>query len=178
MSNFKVGDLVRIIESPYGCQSLQEGMTGIVVSVGDGNVDLNGKYDCGNENHLCFKDDWIEHAAPENTIQLNETYTSKNGQKWQCIAVRGDTAWLVAGSGKGAAYTFKLDGTNICQGGGEWDIKWKPVVEWVELPITYDAKRQNMTGGHLYNDGYVRANINFPLIDGVPDFAQATVTPV
>ena len=52
-------------------------------------------------------------------LTVGESYTSKNGHKWECIAVKGRVAWLASyynGAADGTAYTFNLDGTSICFG--------------------------------------------------------------
>lgn len=112
------------------------------------------------------------------TIKLNETYTSKNGHTWECIAIKGDVAWL-AGAGDDA-YRFKLDGTNLRQGGGAWDIKFEPVIDWVTntAHLCDDGGSYHMeAGGSVTYSSGVTVTIKYPMIDGKPDFTQATVTP-
>jgi len=46
------------------------------------------------------------------TLQVGETYTSNDGNKWECVAVKGDVAWLAGcydGVADGSAYSFKTD---------------------------------------------------------------------
>lgn len=50
-------------------------------------------------------------------LTVGERYTSKNGNKWECIAVKGKVAWLAgvfSGEVIGSAYSFNLDGTSKC----------------------------------------------------------------
>lgn len=109
-------------------------------------------------------------------IEIGKEYTSENGHRWKCIHIDGDYAWLVPVGEKSAAYVFKTDGANISQGGGEWNIKFEPVVEWVEHDLNYDK----IVHASFY-DGHDREGVNlrirFPLIDGTPDWSQAKVTP-
>lgn len=171
MNVYDIGDKVRILHTDYTGEGLEVGTVHKVSAyfAGTGGVELYApNLDVG----LYFSHSEVEPYTPANTIKLNQQYTSKNGHKWECIAVRCDVAWLVAGNGKGAAYTFKLDGTNICQGGGAFDIKWEPVVEWVEDTLGYDTNDR-----HIYSTlGDVKINVSFPLIDGEPDFTQARIT--
>lgn len=54
-------------------------------------------------------------------LTAGETYTAKNGGKWECIFVRDGIAWMTHGTG--TAYTWNADtGENICQGGGAYNI--------------------------------------------------------
>lgn len=115
----------------------------------------------------------------QNTIQLNRQYTSKNGQKWECIAIRGEVAWLSVVDGDDA-YRFKLDGTNLSYGFGAWDIKWEPVIEWRTntAHLCDDGGSYHMGAGESGSySGGVTVTIKYPVVDGKPDFTQATVTP-
>ena len=109
-------------------------------------------------------------------IEVGGKYTSVNGNKWKCIFVDGDNAWLAPDGMQSAAYVFKTDGTNISQGGGEYNIRFEPVVEWVEYDLNYDPN-----GCAAFYDGHDREGVNlrirFPLIDRSPDWSQAKVTP-
>ena len=112
---------------------------------------------------------------PDNTLVVGGKYTSKNGTEWECIAVRGDTAWLAWSSDdgpSGAAYRFKTDGTNICQGGGNWDIAFPPREEWITTRFPVDFRNRESPRGF---DRHV-ARIRFKMVDGKPDWSTATVT--
>ncbi len=110
-----------------------------------------------------------------NTLTVGETYISKNGHKWLCIAVDGEYAHMrQADVPASAAYCFKTDGTNISQGGGEWDIKFEPVVEWVDTRFSVSTRNTSRKDG---GDNHI-AQIRFPLIDGKPDWSSAKLTGV
>lgn len=173
MSKFKVGDRVRI--------------TGRNGKLGDHKFDIGQvvvlssreKFHDDNDLRLIAwrsgewyidEEEFVMADSVINTIQLNHQYTSKNGQKWECIAIKDGIAFLSSG-GEGDAYRFLLNGENLSQGGGLWDIKWEPVVEWVNTKGSW-AKKGEMHPNHYHY------NIRFPLIDGKPDFTQANVTPV
>lgn len=125
---------------------------------------------------LVFPESFVE-KAQVSTIVIGGKYTSHNGVTWECIGVKGDNAWMASDCGpgpSGAAYSFKTDGTNICQGGGAWNVKWEPVVEWVEDSLCYSSEDKR-----VYSTlGDMPLTIRFPLIDGKPDFTQATVSPL
>lgn len=109
-------------------------------------------------------------------IEVGGEYTGYNGHEWKCIAVDGEYAYMRNQDAPySAAYCFKTDGTNVSQGGGDWDIKFEPVVEWVENDLNYDPNgRASFYDGHDLEGTNLR--IRFPLIDGTPDWSQAKVT--
>ena len=96
-------------------------------------------------------------------IVVGEEYTSYNGHDWKCIHVDGDCAWLAPVGEKSSAYVFKTDGTNISQGGGEWDINFEPVVETVTVVGSIN------NGDHKF---YMTVDV----IDGTPDWSTAKAT--
>lgn len=173
MGNIKVGDMVRVLRKTTGHQFKIGSVVQMAGYEGDGIhlfEDFTGV--------TWFMDpEEYEYLCGKNTIQLNNQYTSKNGNKWECIAVRGDTAWLAGifdGVADGAAYMYKLDGSAVCLASrsDKYDIKWEPVVEWVEDALGYDTNDRQ-----IYSTlGDVKINVRFPLIDGEPDFTQATIT--
>lgn len=119
-------------------------------------------------------DDEVE-RIPDNTLVVGWKYTSKNGKKWECVAVRGDTAWLAGSDDSGlygSAYEFKTDGTNVSQGGMNWDIAFPPREEWI------DARFSVGVGNHSAPDGTDNhtARIRFKLVDGKPDWSTAEVS--
>lgn len=111
----------------------------------------------------------------DNTLVVGGKYTSKNGHKWECIAVRGDRAWMAIPSDSGphgAAYVFKTDGTNVSQGGAEWNIAFPPREKWIDTRFSVGVSNHSAPDG---TDNYV-ASIRFKLVDGKPDWSTATVT--
>ena len=94
-------------------------------------------------------------------LTVGESYTSKNGDKWECIAVKGHVAWLAGvftGEVRGTAYSFNLDGNAICLGiNPEYNIIMSRTV------IVYGS-----IGGHEYD-------MTVTEIDGKPDWSTAKV---
>ena len=119
-----------------------------------------------------------------NTLQVGQTYTSENGDKWECIFIRDGKAWMAGvfdGVVEGSAYMFSIDGTNISQGGGTYNIKWGPNRETVTVPATYVYYGDGtyaVYGGHdEYVGNTMNLSITFDLIDGTPDWTTAKVMP-
>lgn len=111
-----------------------------------------------------------------NTLQVGQTYTSENGSEWECIFVRDGMAWMAGFYSDGepsTAYIFDIDGTNISQGGGSYNIKWGPRRETVKTRFSVGVANKYALDGV---DNHV-ANITFELIDGTPDWTTAKVTP-
>ena len=108
-----------------------------------------------------------EFVIEPSTLQVGETYTSNNGNKWECIAVKGDIAWLAGcfdGVADGTAYRFKTDGSPICLAirGDKYRIKFPPTIKQQQYDVIVDG---------------VAVAINYKTVDGVPDFTDATVVP-
>lgn len=167
MKTVKVGDKVRVVASNCG-HGFEIGEVVVVIGAYDGRI----KATDGIAKWLMTPEEY-EPVAP-NRIVVGGEYTGYNGRKWKCIFVDCDHAWMTMDM-KSEAYVFKTDGTNISQGGGEWNIKFEPVVEWVECDLNYDPN-----GCTYFYDGHDREGVNliirFPLIDGKPDWSQAKVT--
>lgn len=111
----------------------------------------------------------------EHTIELGETYTTKNGYNMICIAIVGDRAWLAMYDNIGpigAAYSYNTDGTSVCLGGGEWDVAFKPREEWVDTLFYGAVRDKDDPNGFKGLD----CRIRFKLVDGKPDWSTATVT--
>lgn len=114
-----------------------------------------------------------------NTLQVGETYTSKNGDEWECIFVRGDVAWMVgvySGEVEGSAYAFDIDGTAswACIGAEQYNIKWGPKRE------TYRQRMIRAKGGEIREATEWERHdfiIEYDLIDGTPDWTTAKVSP-
>jgi hypothetical protein len=175
MSKFKVGDMVKIVHTDYSWCGLDVGTVHEVVNIHGGGVNLMGHYDHGDSHCLYFSDYELEPVNQTNTLVVGGKYTSKNGRKWECIAVRGDTAWLASsydGGLYGAAYQFKTDGENISQDGGNFDIDFPPREEWI------DTRFSVATADHEARDGAANhvARIRFKLVDGKPDWSTAEVS--
>lgn len=123
----KIGDKVRVVAMK----------TGQGFDIGDVVTCISLEADGWHEFALgCEKwyMDSSEYEPIRTTFQTGKTYTSNNGNKWECIAVKGDVAWLVgcyAGVADGSAYSFKADGSPIClaTGSDEYRIKFEPVAE-------------------------------------------------
>lgn len=167
----KVGDKVRILHTDYPECGLDVGSVH-EVQIDDSDIVFLKADDGAN---LAFYTHEVQ-PLTAHTIQLNQTYTSKNGTKWECIAIKDGIAFLSSG-GEGDAYRFLLNGENLSQGGGMWDIEWEPVIEWVTVQGGFTTgSLENATVHPLYADHKFKLTVAF--IDGEPDFTQATVTPV
>lgn len=111
----------------------------------------------------------------DNTLAVGGKYISKNGTEWECIAVRGDTAWLAGSDDSGpygSAYEFKTDGTNVSQGGMNWDIALPPREEWIDTRFSVGVSNHSAPDGV---DNHT-ARIRFKLVDGKPDWSTAEVS--
>ena len=175
MSKFKVGDMVKIVHTDYSWCGLDVGTVHEVVNIYEFGVELMGHYDDGYSHCLYFSDYELEPVNQTNTLVVGGKYTSKNGDGWECIAVRGDTAWLSASDDSGpygAAYQFKTDGTNISQCGGDWDIAFTPREEWIDTRFSVGVSNHSAPDGVDNHVGRIR----FKLVDGKPDWSTATVT--
>ncbi len=115
-------------------------------------------------------------------IEVGKTYTSKNGHKWLCVAVDGEYAHMRnADTPQSAAYCFKTDGTNISQCGGDWDIKFEPVREQIEVHGSFNRLSQGydpeyITIHHTHGDHKFIMTID--MVDGKPDWSSAKLTGV
>lgn len=123
-----------------------------------------------------------------NTLQVGKTYTSENGDKWECIFIRDGKAWMLGvypDGASGSAYDFDIDGTASWAGGhgsAGYNIKWEPKRETVTIPATYvvtDCGRRSMFSGHIgyIGDEVIKVSITIDTIDGTPDWETAKVTP-
>jgi len=60
---------------------------------------------------------------PSSKIEVGGNYTSKCGDTWVCIFIKGDSAWLTNKGYGDAAYRFRLDGKAKCLGSNKkYDI--------------------------------------------------------
>ena len=172
MEKIKVGDKVRVVSA----LSRRRPSIGDVLIVAE--VRFNGFIWATDEDCGWFLDpDEYEPIAPGLIVAGGE-YTSDSGHEWKCISVDGDYAWLTSVNEKSAAYVFKTDGTNISQGGGEWNIKFEPVVKTVNvvggIKRLYNSDEFITFNGHT---GDHKFNMTVDFIDGKPDWSTAKVTP-
>lgn len=109
-------------------------------------------------------------------IEVGKTYTGKNGIEWLCIAVDGEYAYMrLPDNPAGSAYCFKTDGTNISQGGGDWDVQFEPVIKTVTRHL--DAIETSSYAGHSrFEFEYGSMQLTFETIDGVIDWSTARIT--
>lgn len=165
MSKFKVGDKFLVIddESHYAIRN------GDVVSlvVDDG---TNVKYYEDKRGVVvCINDVRLNHIPDTtNTLQVGETYTSRNGSEWECIFVRDGKAWMIGvypDGAKGSAYEFDIDGTASWAGGRGaegYNIKWGP-------------KRE--TKRHVIYANGEKRETEFDVVDGAVDWGSLRVLP-
>ena len=167
MKTVKVGDRVRVVERNYGHR----------FEIGDVVTLLGcGEFEDSYGNSWYLEPDEYEPIVP-NRIVVGEEYTSENGHVWKCIYVDGGNAWLAPEGMESAAYVFKTDGTNISQGGGEWNIKFEPVVETVTVAGSINKSWVSdgfITCHALHGDH--KFNMTVDVIDGTPDWSTAKVT--
>ena len=170
MKTVKVGDKVRVVEDFTGYRF----EVGSIVTVTEVHINLIKATDGIVTWHL--NPDEYEPIAPDLIVSGGE-YTSYNGHEWKCIFVDGDYAWLAPDGLKSAAYVFTTDGTNISQGGGEWNIKREPVAETVTVEGSID-KRWDSDGFITFHEmrGDHKFNMTVDFIDGKPDWSTAKVT--
>ena len=161
MSKFKVGDRVRILRDGDECTYWCEYSKGDVHEVT--HVYHTGDYEVG------WQTMHPNDIEPVTTypFTIGQTYQSKNGNKWECIAIKGNVVWLAGDYGNGAegsAYAFELDGTPICLGSDadRYRIVFAPVV------THHDHYAETKHGDVV---------IDYDVIDGKPDWDNAKVTP-
>lgn len=108
-------------------------------------------------------------------IEVGQTYTSKNGHKWLCIASDGEYAHMrMDGVPHSAAYAFTTDGTNISQCGGDWNIEFAPARETLVVRGGFvTGYLENATVHPEYADHKFTMIID--LVDGVADWDNAKV---
>lgn len=162
MSKFKVGDRVRVIVSGEDAEYWHSHEVGDIVEIEK--VYVDGDYEASNQTMMPH---WIE-PAPTNTLTVGETYTSANGNKWECIFVRDGRAWLVGmydGKAEGSAYCFDVDGT----------ASWTAERDRAAYNIVFEPVRE--TGSRWVDIHGQTVCITFDLINGTPDWSTAKVTP-
>lgn len=171
MSKFKVGDRVRILHTDYSDTGLEVGSVHEVKEAEYGYVGLVSIGPLNKGMALCFLDEEVEIApAPTHTLTPGQTYTSANGNKWECIFVRDGKAWLVGvyeGKAEGSAYDFDVDGTAswvIESERAPYNIVFEPVRETVTLYVPDPA----------YNLSF-KPFATLETVNGEPDWTTAKV---
>ncbi len=178
MTKYNVGDKVRITSSDpkKRWHSFEIGQIATITDCNYGEDDY--LIDDGNGLDQWILSRMFEKVTDCQMIEVGRRYKSENGSKWECIAVKGDTAWLVGvygGSIKGSAYSFKTDGTPICLSyPGDYRIKFEPVMEWIERSVCW-LDGDVFNGYGPIEDGFTNLIVHLPLIDGKPDFTQARI---
>ena len=109
---------------------------------------------------------------PINTIQVGETYTDKSGTDRECIAVRGDVAWMFIVEGT-TAYTWDANtGVSIDLGPqNNIDLTQKPVRETVEYVGHWDGETYDFYNEHSKYVDCHPVRITFETVDGIPDWS-------
>jgi len=155
------GDKVRVV----GNTSLHMFNVGDIVTCRSVDSDYMPSFTNGADWSYMFSDDYVDVTDPA-TLQVGETYTSIGGYEWDCIAVKGDVAWLSIACKDitNNAYPFKLDGTpiHLKYHGDKYRIKFPPTIKQQQYDVIVDG---------------VAVAINYKTVDGVPDFTDATVVP-
>lgn len=115
-------------------------------------------------------------------IEVGKTYTSKNGHEWLYIAVDGEYAYMAPRDyTRSAAYCFKTDGTNISQGGGDWDVQFEPVREPIEVHGSFDRRHYDRDHDYItfhHDIGDHKFTMTIDMVDGKPDWSSAKLTGV
>lgn len=171
MSKFKVGDKFLVVDAGDHCAV----KNGDVVSLHENDGSSMKYYENKDGGIVCIADDRLKPLSTTNTLQVGQTYTSENGDEWECIFVRGDVAWMVgvySGEVEGSAYAFDIDGTAswACIGAEQYNIKWGPKRETIHTKGSWAKKG-------MPHPNYYHYNITFDTIDGKPDWTTAKVTP-
>lgn len=181
----KVGDKVRL--SAKGRNDFYDGYSnphygsGFIVEkrdIEEGGMPWRVRW--GDDVYNVYDSEHLEVIHAARTIELGKQYTSANGDRWECIAVRGDVAWMAGvdhDGMAGAAYRWKLDGEPICLGGHPDQYR-----------IVFEHERKTVTCKANFSYGYIfggrvstgvgqNINITFDTLDGTPDWSTAKITP-
>lgn len=173
MSKFKVGDKVKIVGNSNPMHHFAIGDVVDVTSLSGygeyGEIELRGR--CAwqepgetSTQYLSMSD--IEPVTPTTTFTIGQTYKTASGRDVTCIALREDGGMFgVFGTDRTSAYGWDGEGNYLCAVSSEcppYRIVFEPVVEWVH-------EDRELYGIHL--------NIAFQVVDGVPDWSRAVVTP-
>lgn len=166
MSKFKVGDRVRVIANEYGHEfDIGEVVTIIKVCPDD----YQAESDDGDAWWVIASE--LLPVPQVNTLTPGQTYTSANGNKWECIFVRDGKAWLVGvfdGNAEGSAYDFDVDGT----------ASWVMEYDRAAYSIVFEPVRETVyTHNSIWNGGKFKYKVSVDMVDGTPDWSTAKVTP-
>ena len=155
MSNFKVGDKVRVLRGGSDAHYWCSHSAGDVCTV-EG-VLYGGHYEV--DDQIMHTDD-IE-LIPMPRFKVGETYTSQNGDNYKCINVNEDGSAHLVVDVCTPAYVWDADGRSLSLS-SEWDIVFPPVVETKHHAVTVEGNR---------------LTIVYKVIDGVPDTDNAQLVP-
>lgn len=192
MSKFKVGDRVRVIGPVRSAVELRGEWEVEDLLVGQVGTNTTEQYrgPLVKIDGYWFGSDAVELVSdtPTNTLTQGQTYTSANGNKWECIFVRDGKAWCVGvhdGKAEGSAYDFDIDGTAswaIECNRDVYNIVFDPERETVTRYVTYVDYGGAKSGFYHELGGYggktaTTLAITFDLINGTPNWSTAKVTP-
>jgi hypothetical protein len=168
---YKVGDKVKVVGCYYG-HCFEIGQVVTIEKVRCDNLD----YKVSDGNDYWYVDELeIEPYTPPHQIEVGGKYTSRNGDSWECIAVKGDIAWL--NHGTTTAYTFKIDGTPICLGAGsKYTIDLGPKVETITVKGSINGNCVNLMTYHQQMGDH-KFTMQVTTLDGKPDWSTAKITP-
>lgn len=164
---YKVGDKVRFLsESGFSFVSPITGTTGVIKKVIDDNLYT---IDTPEYEDLTF---WGHEIEPINAIQVGETYPTQSQGSYKCIAIEGNTAWMIW-SEISAAYRWNAStGKSLCLNASyDIDLTPKPVRETVEYVGHWDDGSYNFYNEHLAMGGCHPIRITFEKVDGIPDWS-------
>ena len=160
MSKFKVGDRVRIVQETYG-HEFNIGDVVEITKVTETDYQARSKDD-----YWWILDCEAELVSKASKFTIGQTYKTAGDHTVTCIALREDGGMFgVFGTDRTSAYSWDGEGNYLCAVSSEcppYRIVFEPVVEWVH-------EDRELYGIHL--------NIAFPVVDGVPDWSRAVVTP-
>jgi len=122
----------------------------------------------GKSGQYYVKDTSLEPYTPSR-FELGKTYKTREHEEYTCIYIADNgKAWLV--SGDSPAYVWDADGRSISLTPA-WDVVFGPVVEWVSTCGSWAKKATK------HPEANYKYALEFPMVNGVPDFTQAKVTP-
>lgn len=109
-------------------------------------------------------------------FEVGKEYRCNKGDKFTCIAIVGEFAYLTSGQCY-AAYTWHMDGRShsLSHGGDEYDIP--PEVKWVTEDAHYDTEAGlifNYRSGQFPESEH-NFRVCFPIVNGKPDWDQCRI---
>ena len=155
MSNFKVGDMVRVTGNTCA-HGFENGSNIFIKEVVGGYCFAYGI----NGESWAINDQDFE-PIPTTRFKVGETYNSRNGGNYKCINVNEDGSAHLAVDARNPAYVWDKDGRSVSLS-SEWDIVFQPVVETKHHAVTVEGNR---------------LTIVYKVIDGKPDTDNAQLVP-